>query len=89
MSEGEGPSARRSEWLAAGGAALVIPFLLATQSRAGIAVGLVGLAAAAWVYGRARPELQSRRQKAAFDPRLMFAGFAVVAMGVLTVLTMV
>lgn len=80
--------ARPREWFAAGSAVLVIPFLLATQSRAGIIIGLFGLASAAWVYGRGQGDLQSRRQKVNFDPRLLFVAFAVVTMVILTMLTM-
>lgn len=75
---------RPREWGAAGFAVLMLPFLLATQSRAGLVLGVLGLVLAVWVYRAPTGHLQSRRTKAKFDPRMLFGALAVVAIGALS-----
>ncbi len=74
---------RTREWAGAGIGLLIIPFLLTTQSRAGIVLGVVGIALALWVYQSPAPDAQRRRPRRHLDPRLVFgalAGMAVVAL---------
>ncbi len=73
------------EWAGAGVALLLIPFLLYTQSRAGIVIGLLGLGMAAWVYRSPIESAQKRRVRMTLDPRLVFGALAVVALAGLTV----
>ncbi|MDP4540587.1 O-antigen ligase family protein [Qipengyuania sp. DY56-A-20] len=54
--------ARARQWLSVGIGILLLPFLLVTQSRAGIVLGLVGIAAAVWVY-RTPEGAQQRRKR--------------------------
>ena len=75
---------RLREWGAAGFAVLMLPFLFATQSRAGLLLGAICLALAVWTYRPPSEYLQSRRAKAKFDPRLLFGAAAVVAVGLLS-----
>lgn len=77
---------RPREWFAAGAAVMMVPFLLATGSRAGIGLGGFGLVAGFWIYmspGKAR---ESRRAKQRIDPRLVFAGLAVIGISLMSAL---
>lgn len=76
---------RRSREMAALGAGLLlIPFLVTTQSRAGLVLGLVGMVLALWVYRAPGAALQKRRPQKQFDPRLILAGLAAAAVIMLT-----
>ncbi|MXO63121.1 O-antigen ligase family protein [Qipengyuania oceanensis] len=75
---------RLREWTAAGITTLLVPFLLFTQSRAGIVVGLIGAGLAVWCYRSPREAAQPRRRKIALDPRIIFAGLATLALVGLT-----
>ena len=71
---------RGREWLAAAMAILLIPFILVTQSRAGILLGLVGLVAAWWVYIPPLESAQRRRQTSLIDPRIIAGTIATLAL---------
>lgn len=75
---------RAREWMAAGFALLLIPFLLMTQSRSGIILGVIGLASVFWVYRSPADSAQRRRVAPRFDPRIIFGAMAVGAVGILT-----
>lgn len=75
---------RLREWAGAGVAILFIPFLLTTQSRAGILIGLITIAAALWVYRSPQAKAQKRRKRRQIDPRLLFGAIAAVAIVTLT-----
>lgn len=76
---------RTSEWVAAGFAILVFPFILATQSRAGLVLAPIGLVLGWWTYQRPQG-LTSRREVPKFDPRVVFGAVAAGALMVLTLL---
>lgn len=71
---------RGREWLAAGIAILLIPFILVTQSRAGILLGFIGLVAAWWVYIPPLESAQRRRQTSLIDPRIIAGTIAALAL---------
>lgn len=73
------------EWAGAGAAILLIPFILTTQSRAGILVGALSLALGLWTYRSPLSEAQRRRPRKQLDPRLIFGGLAAAGMVALTV----
>lgn len=75
---------RLREAIGAGVALLLIPFLLYTQSRAGIVIGVIGMAMAVWVYKSPMEAAQRRRLRTTIDPRLVFGGLAAVALVGLT-----
>lgn len=75
---------RTREMAAVGAGLLLIPFLVTTQSRAGLVLGLIGMALALWVYRAPAPSLQKRRPQKQFDPRLILAGLAAAALVMLT-----
>lgn len=77
---------RLREWTGAGAGVLLIPFVLTTQSRAGILIGLVAIALALWTYRSPAQEAQRRRPRRQIDPRI---AFGVLAGGGMVVLTMV
>lgn len=69
-------SVRLREWAGAGAGILLIPFILTTQSRAGIVVGAVGIALALWTYRSPALAAQRRRPRRQIDPRLAFGALA-------------
>lgn len=75
---------RTREMAAVGAGLLLIPFLVTTQSRAGLVLGLIGVALALWLYRAPALALQQRRPHKQFDPRLILAGLAATAVVMLT-----
>jgi len=59
---GPAETARPKRWLALGAAVMLLPFLLVTQSRAGLVVGAVGALAAIFVYRVPRGDQQKAQQ---------------------------
>ncbi len=78
--------ARRRGLLAAGGGMILVPLILITGSRAGLLVGVAGLAAAGVFYKRPTVSAPAKRKAKRTDPRLIWAGFAVMLIGFLAVL---
>lgn len=76
---------RLREWGGAGVGLLLIPFILSTQSRAGLIVGLVCAGLAVWVYRGRAFDTQKRRPRTIFDPRLLFGALAALGLVALTV----
>lgn len=69
----------------AGGLALsLLPFILATQSRAGLVLAPVGLALGWWTYQRDTSHLLSRRGSGGLDPRLIFGAAVAIVVVVFT-----
>ena len=77
---------RLREWAGAGAGVLLIPFILTTQSRAGILVALLCAGLAWWTYRSPAPLAQKRRPRRAIDPRLVFGLIAGAALVALTLL---
>lgn len=70
-----------------GGVAVLIPLIIATGSRAGIFLGLIGLASAAFIYRRPVPSVQRRTgMQKAFDERIVIGG-AIVGLIILSLLS--
>ncbi len=69
----------------AGAGLLLIPFILTTQSRAGILVALLCAGLALWVFRAPAAVSQKRRPRTQINPRLIFGGFAAVGVVLLTV----
>ena len=65
---------------------LLIPFILTTQSRAGLVIMLLSIGLAVWTYRSPAAELQKRRPRKAFDPRIAFGALAGIGIVGLTVL---
>lgn len=61
LSKGSREAAKPKLWLAVGLGVMILPFLLVTGSRAGVALGLVGIASVPWVYRDPSARLQPRR----------------------------
>ena len=77
---------RLREYAGAGAGVLLIPFILTTQSRAGLVIMLLSIGLALWTYRSPASQLQKRRPRKAFDPRIAFAGLAGIGIIGLTVL---
>lgn len=76
---------RNREIAALGAGLLLIPFLVTTQSRAGLLLGMIGIVLALWVYRTPAASLQRRRPQKRTDPRLILAGMVAAALVMLTV----
>jgi O-antigen ligase len=72
------------EWAGYGIGLLLIPFILTTQSRAGILVAIVCAGLALWVYRSPAETAQKRRPRRQIDPRMAFAVFAAAGLAALT-----
>jgi O-antigen ligase len=71
-------------YLALAGGAVLIPLLLVTGSRAGLIVGLVGLAATMLLYRKPTILVPKKRKGNRLDLRWLFGAFAVLCLGALT-----
>jgi hypothetical protein len=72
--------------LAIGAGVFLVPLLLVTGSRAGVIVGLLGLAAAATLYRRPQFSRPAKRKESRFNPIYAIAGIGVFGIVVLTFL---
>lgn len=77
---------RLREWAGAGAGVLLIPFILTTQSRAGILIAVLSAGLAWWTYRSPAPLAQKRRPRRAIDPRIVFGVIAGTGLAALTVL---
>lgn len=76
---------RRGWMLIMGGAALaLVPFLVITQSRAGLVLGVLALGAAAWMQRQPQVTGRSRRAKPPINPALVAGTIGAVALAALT-----
>jgi O-antigen ligase len=73
-------------WLAIGIGIVLVPLILLTGSRAGLAVGIVGLISVRFVYRKSARLTTKKRSRGRFDPRLAIGAFAVLCHGGLTIL---
>jgi O-antigen ligase len=80
LSRGTREAVRPKLWLAIGAGVMIVPFLLVTQSRAGLVVGAVGMVAALLVYRDPSAQLQPRR-KAVARINYRWVGIGAVAAG--------
>lgn len=83
----EPPKELRAHWgLLLGGSALaLVPFLVITQSRAGLALGLVALAAWYWLQrGAGRSQTRAAPGRPAVNPRILAGGIAAAALAGVT-----
>jgi O-antigen ligase len=71
-------------YLALAGGAVLVPLLLVTGSRAGLIVGLVGLASTILLYRKPTVLVPRKRKGNKLDLRWLFGGFAVLCLGALT-----
>ena len=83
LSRGTREDVRPKLWLAVGIGVMIIPFLLVTQSRAGLVLGLVGMASALLVYRD--PETEAGQRRAA--PKHNYRWFAIGAAAAGLILT--
>lgn len=75
----------RGRVLAAGAvAAVLIPLLLVTGSRAGLVLGLIGMAVARFMVVRDQALAPAKRRARGLDPRVVWAGAGVVALVMLS-----
>lgn len=65
---------------------IFIPLLLVTGSRAGLIIGLFGIAAIATLYRKPVFERPAKRKGSKFNLTYAFIGFGVLALGLLTIL---
>jgi O-antigen ligase len=73
-------------WLALGAGLVLVPLLLVTGSRAGLILGVVGLASITLVYKRPENLTPKKRKGGKFDPRYMLAAFGALSLGALTII---
>lgn len=73
-------------WVSIAAGLVMIPLLLVTGSRAGLLIGLFGLAAALLLYRKPLFERPAKRKVRRIKLTYAFVGFGVVAVGLLTVL---
>jgi O-antigen ligase len=74
------------KWLALGCGAFLIPLILVTGSRAGIATGALGLASAFFLYRKPQSVVAAKRGVKRFDPQKAIVGLAVLSMVALTII---
>jgi O-antigen ligase len=79
LSRGTREAVRPKLWLALGTGVMIVPFLLVTQSRAGLVVGAVGILSAPFVYRDPTAQLQPLRKTARVNYRWL--GIGAVAAG--------
>lgn len=79
LSRGTREAVRPKLWLAVGVGVMMLPFLLVTQSRAGLVLGAVGVVSALFVYRDPTAQLQPRRKAARLNYR--WVGLGAVAAG--------
>jgi O-antigen ligase len=73
-------------WLAIGAGIVLVPLLLVTGSRAGLILGVVGLLSIVLVYRKPTSLTPKKRTTRKFDPRYALAAFAVLCLGILTII---
>jgi len=78
--------ARFRGWAAVISGAVLIPLLLVTGSRAGLVVGVLGLAAAAVLYRKPVVEQPARRRTVRINPAYLLISFGGVALALMTAL---
>lgn len=79
--------ARVRGWFAICAGVLVVPLILVTGSRAGLVLGLIGLASVPLLYRRPAITGPARRRIRRFDPRYALGAAAVFALGSVAFLT--
>jgi O-antigen ligase len=73
-------------WLAIGVGVVLVPLILLTGSRAGLAVGVVGLISVKFIYRKPASLMPKKRTRGRFDPRYALGAFAVLCLGGLSIL---
>lgn len=86
LSRGTREAVKPKLWLAIGVGVMMLPFLLVTQSRAGLVLGAVGVVAALFVYRDPSAQLQPRRKAAKLNYRMVGIGAVAVALVLTTAL---
>lgn len=86
LSRGTREAVRPKLWLALGVGVMILPFLLVTQSRAGLVLGAVGMTSALFVYRDPTGQLQPRRTGARVNYRWVGIGAAAAAIVLTTAL---
>jgi O-antigen ligase len=72
--------------IAIGFGLLLVPLLLVTGSRAGLIVGVVGLAAAAMLYKEQEFSVAPKRKVHRFNPKYIYSGIGVFGFAAITIL---
>ena len=78
--------ARVRGWAAVASGLVLVPLLLITGSRAGLLIGIVGLASAALLYKQPQFTAPAKRVVKRFDPRMIYGAFAVSFIALLSLL---
>jgi O-antigen ligase len=78
--------ARFRAWMALGAGTFIIPLLLVTGSRSGVLTGLLGLTAVAFLFRKPEIDQPVRRRVQKVKLGYVFAGLAVMGLGLLTLL---
>jgi O-antigen ligase len=73
-------------WLSVSAAAVLVPLVLVTGSRAGLILSLVGLLAGALLYRKPDALAPKKRKTRKFNPLYLAGGFAVLCLGALTII---
>ena len=79
LSRGTREAVRPKLWLAVGVGVMILPFLLVTQSRAGLVLGAVGIVTALFVYRDPTAQLQARPKAGKLNYR--WVGIGALAAG--------
>lgn len=77
---------RTRSWIALVAGAVIIPLLLVTGSRAGLILGLLGIASAPMLYRKPQFDRPAKRKNTKKITLYLAAGFFVIGLGTLTIL---
>jgi O-antigen ligase len=81
-----GQSMKARSWSAIVAGTALVPLILVTGSRTGLALGCFGLAAAAAIYRKPETSIVAKRKVVKFDWRYPIAGFGVLCLAAITVI---
>jgi O-antigen ligase len=73
-------------WMAVAAGVVLVPLVLLTGSRAGLAVSVLGIIAAFFLYRKPASLTPKKRTRRKFDFRYALVGFAVLCLGALSIL---
>ena len=73
-------------WLAVAAGTFLVPLIIVTGSRAGLATGLLGLGFGLWLYQKPKLSVPAKRAVRRFNPRLLLVSMGILIVVALTVI---